>query len=103
MASAAGSVDPENGLPQSFTIRGERKWRTHAGLRIGMPESEVEDHHIWAKWHEQSRFYEQGYWLVSAFSPFGDGSEYPVLSAQLRHGDYGKVWGFSGWIGAAGE
>ena len=81
---------PEVGQAQSFTIRGSRKWRTHAGLRIGMRESQVQEKHIWAEWHDTSRFHEQGYWLVTAVSPFGDGGEYPALAAHLRHGHYGR-------------
>jgi hypothetical protein len=98
-----GICHPDVGLAQSFTATEKRRWTTHQGLRIGMLEADVSYRHQWAEWHSGSRFYDPGYWLVSAFSPFGEGAEYPVLAAHLRHVDYGKVWKFSGWIGSAGE
>lgn len=98
-----GTCHPEVGLAQSFTIEDSRKWRSWKGLRIGMPEADVERYHGWAEWHDGGRFNDPGYWLRAQFSPFGDGSEYAVVAAHLRHDLYGKVAGFSGWIGAAGE
>ena len=88
------------GQAQSFTITGSKKWRTSKGLRIGMSEEDMWDRHPNA---EQVRddFYPDGYWLRQAYSPFGDGAYYPVLSVQLSPG--GNVKNFYGWIGAAGE
>jgi hypothetical protein len=40
------------------------------------------------------------WWLVTAVSPFGDESEYPVVSAVVGSG---RVSALAGWIGAAGE
>ena len=98
-----GVCHPQVGRAQSFTIEGSQKWRSWNGLRIGMPEDRVLDLHPFADWFDGSRFYDEGYWLRWNFSPFGDGSEYPVLAAHLRYGYTGRVKSFSGWIGSAGE
>lgn len=91
------------GRAQSFTIERSRKWRSWRGLRIGMPDDRVVRLHPAAKWFDGNRFYDEGYWLRSAVSPFGTGAEYPVVAAHLRHGDRGRVKSFAGWIGSAGE
>lgn len=98
-----GTCHPEVGLAQSFTIEDSRRWRSWKGLRIGIPEADVEYYHAWAEWHNGGRFNDPGYWLRSQLSPFGNGNEYPIVAAHLRHDFYGKVYRFSGWIGAAGE
>lgn len=91
------------GRAQSFTIERSRKWRTWHGLRNRMREDRVLELHPGATWFDGDRFRDEGFWLRSAVSPFGDGSEYPVLSAHLRQGDHGRVSSFAGWIGSAGE
>jgi hypothetical protein len=98
-----GICHPDVGRAQSFTIERSQKWRTWKGLRVGMPEDRVLELHPYADWADDSRFYDQGYWLRWNYSPFGDGSEYPVLAAHLRNGYTGRVRSFSGWIGSAGE
>ena len=98
-----GQCHPDVGRAQSFTIERSEKWRTWKGLRIAMPEDRVLDLHPFADWFDGDRFYDEGYWLRWNFSPFGDGSEYPILAAHLRNGSSGSVKSFSGWIGSAGE
>jgi hypothetical protein len=102
-ADPRGVCHPAVGRAQSFTIERSRKWRTWKGLRIRMPAVRVLELHPRADWFDGNRFYDQGYWLRWAISPFGTGGEYPVLAAHLRHGTSGRVKSFSGWIGSAGE
>jgi len=81
------------GRAQSLTIRG-RRFRTWKGLRVGMASDRIPELHPAAEFRQGS------WWLRTATSPFGDGSEYGVLRAIV--GD-GRVRAFAGWIGAAGE
>jgi hypothetical protein len=94
--------DCEFGLAQRFTIEKSRKWRTWKGLRIGMTEAQLLDRHPRAEWVPKDSF-PSAWWLRDAYSPIGDGGDYPVLYARLKHGDEGRVASFYGWIGAAGE
>jgi hypothetical protein len=104
VASSEGSdCEPDIGRAQSFTIKRSRKWRTWKGLRIGMDETRVSALHPSAFWVFDDRFYDDGYWLRSNYSPFGDGGEYPILAAYMTNGDSRRVKSFGGWIGAAGE
>jgi len=81
------------GKAQSFTARGSR-FRTVAGLRVGMPSSEVRARHPRAR-------HAVGAWtLVRARSPYGDGTEIPVLRAFTKDG---TVTVLAGWIGGAGD
>ena len=50
--------------------------------------------------HPQAEFRQGSWWLVTAISPFGDESEYPVVRALIAGG---RVRALAGWIGAAGE
>jgi hypothetical protein len=102
-ASDGSDCEPDIGRAQSFTIKRSKKWRTWNGLRIGAAEDRVWDLHPYAGWVEDDEFFDQGYWLRSNYSPIGDGGDYPILAAYLRHGGYGRVTSFSGWIGSAGE
>jgi hypothetical protein len=95
--------NPSVGRAQSFTIERSKQWRTWKGLRIGMSEDAVWDRHPNAGWVDDHEFVDDGFWLRDAYSPIGQGGEYPILSAHLRNGDSGRVKSFSGWIGAAGE
>jgi hypothetical protein len=89
----ANICSPSVGLAQSFAARGSR-FRTWAGLRPGMRSSRIPDLHPYAElWRGR-------WWLRVAVSPFGDQSEYPVVSALVSGG---RVRALSGWIGAAGE
>jgi hypothetical protein len=98
-----GICHPDSGLAQSFIIKRSKKWRTWKGLRIGMPEKRVWDLHPLAEWVDDRDGQPASYWLRSAYSPFGDGGDYAVVSARLWHRTYGRVVSFEGWIGAAGE
>ena len=95
--------DCDGGLAQSFSIERSRKWVTWRGLRITMTETQLLDRHPRATWERAIRGTPKGWWLKTAYSPYGDGSPYPVISAHLRHGDTGRVDSLRGWIGSAGE
>ena len=101
--SEASDCEPEVGLAQSFTIERSKKWRTWKGLSLGMREERVWDLHPDAGWIEDHDYYPNGYWLRDNYSPIGDGGDYPILAAYLKHRDTGRVKSFYGWIGAAGE
>ena len=68
-----------------------------------MPRDRASDLHPGASWFDGDESHDAGFWLRSAESPFGDGGDYPVLAAYLRHGASGRIASFSGWIGSAGE
>jgi len=87
------ACSPVYGFAQSFTVRSSR-FRTWGGLRVGNRSSTILDKHPWAEYRDDK------WWLTSAVSPFGDGGDYPVVSAITRGG---RVRSLSGWIGAAGE
>jgi hypothetical protein len=85
---------PGVGLAQSLVIKG-RRFRTWRGLRVGDSENALVRRHPAAEWRRGA------WWLRTAASPFGDGSDYPVLRATV--GPRAHVTSFTGWIGAAGE
>jgi hypothetical protein len=78
---------------QSFKVRGKR-FRTWHGLRVGMREAAVRRRHSGAE------FRRGAWWLKTAVSPVGDGSEFAVVDAKVRGG---RVSVLRGWIGAAGD
>jgi hypothetical protein len=84
---------PTVGKAQSFTIRGPR-FRTWEGLRVGHRSATVLDR------HRAAEFRRGAWWLRTAVSPFGDESEYAVVSALPSDG---RIRVIKGWIGAAGE
>jgi hypothetical protein len=88
------------GAAQSFTIQEAPQWRTWRLLKIGMPESRIQELHPEARLVTDNRFYPDGWWLRTARNRFGDGSKYPIVEARVRDG---VVVAFDGWIGAAGE
>lgn len=81
------------GLAQSFTVRA-RRFRTWKGLRPGARTSTVRER------HPSARFRRGSWWLRTAKSRFGDGSDYAVVEALVSGG---RVRVLRGWIGAAGE
>ncbi len=81
------------GRSQSFSVRGTR-FRTWKGLRVRHRSDTILDR------HPNADFRRRTWWLKTAVSPFGDQSEYPVLSAIVSRG---RVSSIAGWIGAAGE
>jgi hypothetical protein len=81
------------GRAQAFTVRGSR-FRTWEGLRVGDPSADV------AARHHSAEFRDGAWWLRTAVSPFGDESEYAVVSAVVSAG---RVRALVGWVGAAGE
>jgi hypothetical protein len=82
------------GQAQSVKIGRFRKWRTSRQLWMG--ESTRRLRSLYPGAERQGALW----WLKEAYSPFGSGSWYPVLAARVRNG---RVVGFNGWIGAAGE
>jgi hypothetical protein len=91
-----GGQDPcsdEFGLAGSVVVKGSR-FRTWKGLRVGNRGSAVK------KKHPAARFREGTWWLKTATSQIGDGSEFGVLRATVSSG---KVRRFDGVIGAAGD
>jgi hypothetical protein len=84
------------GLAQSATIKGRhvRRWRTGLGLRGGDTRGDLLNLYADAEQHGRR------WWIVSAYSPFGDGGRYAVLAAGVTRG---RVRDFHLWIGAAGE
>jgi hypothetical protein len=81
------------GRAQSFVASGP-SFATPTGLAPGQPSTQIK-----ALYPETS--FEDGAWtLVSAVSPYGDGTESPVLRASAKGG---RVATLAGWIGGAGE
>jgi hypothetical protein len=92
-APGQSACTPSIGNAQSFSVRSPR-FQTVRGLRPGAPAAEITTRHPGAK-------YQVGAWtLVSAVSPYGDGTRTPVLQAFASAG---KVTILKGWIGGAGE
>lgn len=81
------------GRAQTFTARGSR-FRTVRGLRPGASSKSIPTR------HPNAEFRQGSWWLVTAVSPFGDESEYPVIRAIVGGG---RVRALAGFIGAAGE
>lgn len=83
------------GRAQSVVIKRSRKWRTSKHLRVG----QSVDHLL--RLYPQARQHGRAFWwLKTAYSAVGSGGNYAVLAARVHHG---RVNGFRGWIGAAGE
>jgi hypothetical protein len=89
----SGGAVTRIGAVQSSTVRGSR-FRTWEGLRVGQPSATIRER------HRSARFRRRAWWLQAAVSPFGDDSEYAVVSAIVSGG---RVRALKGWIGAAGE
>lgn len=81
------------GKSQSFTVRG-RRFRTWKGLRVRHRSATI------PRRHRAAEFRRKSWWLKTAVSPFGDGSEYAVVRAIVADR---RVRALKGWIGAAGE
>jgi hypothetical protein len=89
VSTCRGSV----GRAQSFVASGPR-FATATGLAPGQPSTQIK-----ALYPETA--FEDGAWtLVSAASPYCDGTETPVLRAFAKGG---QVVSLAGWIGGAGE
>jgi hypothetical protein len=87
------TCSPSVGRAQAFTVRGSR-FRTSAGLRVGDQTTSIR------RLYPAAELRDGSWWLITAVSPFGDQSEYPVLRAIVSGG---RVRAIAGWIGAAGE
>lgn len=87
------ACEPSYGAAQSFTARSAR-FRTWEGLRPGQRSRTIPEK------HKSAVFRNGAWWLRSAYSPFGDGEEYAVVSAIARGG---RVIALKGWVGSAGE
>jgi hypothetical protein len=81
------------GKAQSFKVRGNG-FRTWNGLRVGQPESAIR------RRHPGARLRRGAWWLKTAVSPIGDGSEFAVVDAKVSDG---RVSVLRGWIGSAGD
>jgi len=92
-APGAGACADTVGRAQSFVAR-DRRFRTWGGLRPRARSRTILDKHPTAEFQQGS------WWLRSAYSPFGDGDEYPVVRALIH--SY-RVTALAGWIGGAGE
>ncbi|HWT22981.1 MAG TPA: hypothetical protein VN213_05690 [Solirubrobacteraceae bacterium] len=82
------------GKAQSFVVK-SRRFRTWKGLRVGVGADRIQE------LHPPAEFRQGRWWLRTAVSPFGDQSEYAVISADV--GGRRRVKELDGWIGAAGE
>jgi hypothetical protein len=85
---------------QSFNVTAHRKLRTWRGLRLGNTEDRLLRLHPGARWHDRDQYTPAAWWLRRQTSPFGDGGQYAIVAARVRHG---RVVRFDGWIGSAGE
>jgi hypothetical protein len=82
------------GLAQRLRGANSRRWQTSRHLRVGQRVSRLHRLYPSATRH-RSRW-----WLKTAIPPFANGVRYPVLAARTHHG---RLRGFKGWIGAAGD
>ena len=81
------------GPAQSFVATGPG-FATATGLAPGQPSTQI-------KALYPATTFEDGAWtLLRAASPYGDGSESPVLRAFAEGGQVASI---AGWIGGAGE
>jgi hypothetical protein len=78
---------------QALQRADSRRWETKRRLRVGQSVARLQHRYPKATRHGST------FWLRSAISQCC-GARYPVLAARTRHG---RVTGFKGWIGAAGE
>jgi hypothetical protein len=82
---------PRFGYFNKAVMRSTR-WRTASGLRIGAPARSITRLHPRATWHLGTRgFWPSGWWLVTRYSIYGEGSYFPGLLAELGNG---RVVGF---------
>lgn len=91
-----GGLDPcspEGGLADLAVMRGAR-WRTSRGLRIGDPVSRL--HRLYPTATARGGLW----WLVTGYTPIGEGGYYPVLAAAVGRG---RVRALRAGIGAAGD
>jgi hypothetical protein len=92
-----GGANPcsrSGGFAQKVQIGNSRKWQTDRHLRVGQKTSRL--HHL----YPAATRHGSNWWLKSAVSHIGGGGRYAVLAAKA---DGGRVRGFAGWIGAAGD
>jgi hypothetical protein len=82
------------GKAQSVTIGASPRWRTARGLKVGQTVAHLR------RLHPRARRHGSRWWLAAATSQFGEGGRYAVLAARTSGG---RVSGFAGWVGAAGE
>jgi hypothetical protein len=77
---------PQYGYFGEARIRGAN-WRTASGLAIGDPARWITRYHKQARWHAAEQpYWPEGWWLVTRWSVYGDGSNYPGLLAVVRDG-----------------
>jgi serine/threonine protein kinase len=84
------------GRAQSLEIDGilSDRWRTLSGLRPDMPASAIR------KLYPRARKHGNAWWLITAYSPIGDGGYFGPITAKVKNG---QVTGFDVWVGGAGE
>jgi hypothetical protein len=82
-----------HGLAQVVVIKRSRRWRTTTHLQVGHPLKRLRRLYPAAQHHG-------AYWWLKWAHPPRLGPRYAVLAARVHHG---RVVGFKGWIGAAGE
>jgi hypothetical protein len=92
------ACDGEYGSAQVLAIAGDggRRWRTWAGLRIGMRERAIWRRHPSATRHSNS------YWLTTVSRPHGAGCPCPAPGIRAKVKD-GRVVSFHSWLGTAGD
>jgi hypothetical protein len=82
-----------DGLAQTLEIDGilSDRWRTLSGLRPDMPASAIR------KLYPRARKHGNAWWLITAYSPIGDGGYFAPITAKVKDG---QVTGFDVWVGA---
>jgi hypothetical protein len=93
-AGTGSSCQPRIGLAQKAVVRGDRRWRTKEGLRLGDRAARI------TRLYPQARRTRRGFRLVEGILPFGRPVRYAVLGARLSDG---RVSAFTTFIGAAGD
>jgi hypothetical protein len=92
-----GGANPcsrSGGFAQKVQVGNSQKWQTDRHLRVGQKVSRLHRLYPAASRHGSN------WWLKSAVSHIGGGGHYAVLAAKV---DGGRVRGFAGWVGAAGD
>lgn len=88
------SCEPSGGRAQKAVIRGDRRWRTDRGLRLGSTVTRLE------RLYPNARRTPRGFRLVEGILPFGRPVRYAVLGARIANG---RLRAFTLFIGAAGD
>jgi hypothetical protein len=93
-AGTGSSCQPRIGRAQKAVVKGDRRWRTTEGLRLGDRVARI------TQLYPNAKRTRRGFRLIEGILPFGRPVRYAVLGARIIDG---RVAAFTLFVGAAGD